>query len=282
MKNKNKYQYNSFIFGSSRTIAFRINSWKKYLKPTDNPFKFDASGDSIYGIWKKIVFLNKNKTKIDNALIVIDKGITFVYSEDQPGHLFIKHPLISGNSWYNFHRTFFTAYIKPGFLFSFFKFKLTNKYDESMEDYIEKKEVKMDPITNEMIAEDQENEIINFPTEYYEKRKDIFYPRKGETISPIDSINVRQIEMMREIVDILKAQNSNYKVIISPLYDQVKFSPNDQRILNEIFVGHIYDFSGENEFTSSITNYYETSHYRPHVGDSILSTIYRSMVRTLF
>src|SRR5215204_6317696 len=47
--NKDKYGYNSFIFGSSRTIAFKTPDWKPLLPPGSNPFLYDASVESIYG-----------------------------------------------------------------------------------------------------------------------------------------------------------------------------------------------------------------------------------------
>ena len=63
--------------------------------------------------------------------------------------------------------------------------------------------------------------------------------------------------------------------MISPLYDQVKFNPEDLSVLQEVF-GHnqVFDFSGVNEFTTSKYNYYETSHYRPHVANEIMKKVY--------
>ena len=76
--------------------------------------------------------------------------------------------------------------------------------------------------------------------------------------------------------DILVKNHTNFKIVISPLYDQRKLNPQDLSRLNEIFgPGHIYDFSGKNSFTGDYHNYYETSHYRLPVTDSIISMIYR-------
>jgi len=38
---------------------------------------------------------------------------------------------------------------------------------------------------------------------------------------------------------------------------------------------NVYDFSGKNKLTTPIGNYYETSHYRPHVANKIMELIYR-------
>ena len=122
---------------------------------------------------------------------------------------------------------------------------------------------------------DQETEISQNPSEYYLKRKDLFYERKGEQIDAVQRIDDKQFFMLKEVKRILDKNKTNYKVIISPLYDQVKFSPNDIGILKTLFSDNLYDFSGKNEFTESIINYYETSHFRPVVADSILHLVYK-------
>lgn len=275
LKNKGKYNYNSFIFGSSRTLAFSPASWKKYLKQSDHPFVFDASAENIHGVWQKIVFLNAHQTKIKNVLIIIDHDAAFMRDYDNPGHLMIKHPAISGSSYFSFHLVFFRDFMNPKFLYHFLKYKFTNKYDDSMLGFIENREIKMDRVTNEITIEDYEKELKGNPGEFYNKRKSFFYQRSGTVIDSINRISAAQENLMKEIVNIFKSQGTDYKVIIGPLYEQVKFSPHDQQILKEVFDGNLYDYSGENEFTSSITNYYEAFHYRPTVGDSILKEIYR-------
>jgi hypothetical protein len=47
------------------------------------------------------------------------------------------------------------------------------------------------------------------------------------------------------------------------------------QLLQTIFGANtIYDYSGINNYTNKVENYYETSHYRPHVGEAIMSEIY--------
>jgi hypothetical protein len=62
---------------------------------------------------------------------------------------------------------------------------------------------------------------------------------------------------------------------VSPLYDQLKLNPQDKEKLDSIFGKHnVFDFSGINEFTKDSLNYYEASHYRPHVAKRLLEIIY--------
>ena len=65
---------------------------------------------------------------------------------------------------------------------------------------------------------------------------------------------------------------------------QGKIYPKDMVDLLEELFNHqdyridfptVYDFSGKNAITDNKFNYYEISHYRYAVGDSILSKIYQ-------
>lgn len=274
-KNEN---YNSFIFGSSRTLGFKTNSWSKFLPQDAKPFMFDASGESIYGIYTKIKYLNSKNVAIKNALIVLCRDASFNYSENPEGHLYIKHVATSGESNLVFQFEFFKAYLNPNFLLYFFCYKILGSYKSFMTGYIENRKIIYDTITNEISIPEQEKEIIQYPIKYYIKRKDLFYERKGEKIDSIQRITEKYIFMLKEISRILKKNNTNYKVVLSPLYDQIKFNPLDLSLLKKEFGNNLYDFTGMNSFTNNETNYYETSHFRPNVGDSIFKLIYKSYV----
>lgn len=275
INNYKNYNYNSFILGSSRTLAFRPNSWRNYLSDSDTPFMFDASGESIYGIYTKLKFLDSLNIEIKNTLIILCRDVTFSNSENHKGHLFIKDPLTSGESSLSFHLTFLKAYLSKKFLFNFYSYKIIGTYKPYMSGYIENRKITFDTLTNEINIIDQETEIIENPNEYYAKRKGLFYERAGEKIDSIQRINKKQIFMLMEIKRILEKNNTNYKIILSPLYEQIKFNPTDLTLLRNVFGNNLFDFSGKNSFTDNMINFYETSHFRPCVGDSILKIIYR-------
>ena len=236
---------------------------------------FDASMESIYGIYTKIKFLDSLNVPMKNVLIIICRDETFNHSENHEGHLYIKHPSVSGESAMTFQSQFFKAYLSPKFLFNFYYYVFSGKYESFMSGYIEHRKMAYDTITNQLRIIDQETEITENPAKYYRKRSQLFYTRKAEQVDSVQRINSKQLFMLQEIKRILEKHLTNYKIVISPLYEQVKFSGPDQNILNTIFRKNLYDFSGKNQFTELITNYYETSHYRPNVGDSIFEIIYR-------
>jgi hypothetical protein len=271
---KNKYNYNSFIFGSSRTHAFLPSSWKNYLTKDAKPFTFDASAESIHGIYSKIKYLDSIHASIDNVLLVFCRDVTFSHSPKHTGYLFLKDPKISKESNLDFQFAFFKAYLTPKFILSFYEYTFTKKFRPYMSEFIEPRKITIDKITNEMNLVDTADEINNNPVGYYEKRKNIFYERAGEQIDSLIRINEIHLFMLKEIKRILEKNKTNYYVVLSPLYEQKKFSNSDFNTLKILFGKRLYDFSGKNTFTNNKINYYETSHFRRNVGDSILKIIY--------
>ncbi|WP_395057855.1 hypothetical protein [Flavobacterium sp.] len=272
---KNKNNCNSFIFGSSRTIAFRTSSWKKYLDTNSKPFLYDASSESVYGIYKKIKYIDSLNININNVLIILCRDYSFENDANHKGHLFIKHPAISGESELHFQLEFYKAYLNPKFIFCFYNYTFTKKYKNYMKGFVENNRIMFDTTTNEINEIDQESQITKHPIEYYADRNDVFYFRKGERVDSVKRINKKQLFMLNEIKHILNKNKSKYKVVISPLYEQVKLNPNDLNILQKVFGKNLYDYSGKNSFSELKTNFYEASHYRPDVGEKILFNIYR-------
>ncbi|MBN2572307.1 MAG: hypothetical protein JXA68_09275 [Ignavibacteriales bacterium] len=275
LKNNSKYKYNSFIFGSSRTLAFHTYSWTKHIDKKAIPFVFDASGESIFGIYTKIKYIAETKTKIDNCLIIICPDVTFALEVDHTGHLGIKHPKIAKTSWFNFFKTFINAYLDYNFLKHYFKYKITNRYSPTMKGYIEFRNIKYSPTSNDLLIIDQEQEIIKDKENYYSTREHLFYYRDSCVKYTNQQITQKQTSMLEEIKYILSKNNTKFKIVISPLYDQKYMNIKDKTILINIFgEENVYDFSGKNFFTEKKENYYETAHYRPCVGDSIMEIIY--------
>lgn len=275
VRNYKKYNYNSFIFGNSRTFAFKINSWRNYLSNADKPYMFDASGESIYGIYTKLKYLDSIKVDIKNAIIIFCRDGTFFNSENQKGYLVIKSPITSGESNFDFHYEFFKAYLNPMFLFCFYSYKISGNYRPFMFNYINNRKIIYDTITNEINIVGLEAKINQNPVKYYSERKIDFYERTTEEKDSIQRITQKELFMLQEIKRILEKNNTNYKIVLSPLYEQIKFHSSDFLVLKNQFSDKLYDFSGKNSFTNNKMNYYETSHYRPSVGDSILKIIYR-------
>lgn len=141
---------------------------------------------------------------------------------------------------------------------------------------LDDKPKKYNVIQNE-IRYDYFEDLIDKGKYYTPERLSVFYKRDTILTYSPEAIKNSQKEILQNIARILKRQNANTKIIISPTYDQEKLNPGDLKYLEDLFgKNSVHDFSGINQYTSDFRNYYETSHYRPHVARMILEEVYKT------
>lgn len=268
-----KQKYDSFIFGSSRTLAFRPSSWRKHLTKEASPYMLDGYGDNIYGIYHKIKYLDSLNVNIKNALIILDVDETFIQDHPRDDFFFyLKHPDVDGSSSTEFYKKHFLAYLNPSVIVSFYAYKFLGIKNKFVYNYIGNIRAEVDDVTNELRREDLEKKIQT-EADYYNNK--IFYQRADTVVVRDSQITNKQKLWLEEIKTIFDKDRTDYNIIIGPMYSQSSFDFSDMEILKDIFgKDRVYDFSGVNEFSKSKENYYETSHYRPLVGDSIMNYIY--------
>ena len=268
--------YNSFIFGNSRSIYYRVYEWQKYLSHGCMPYHFDASAETIDGIARKMAYIQSKGLRIHNALLIIDASVV---SRTTPldGHLYALPPqLCAYRNFLKFHTDFLCAFLNPKFLCAFTDYSINGKIKDYMKhDYLLSDEhFTYSPTTNECCYDFYEQQIAS-GTYYTPERMKVFDGvQHPDSISP-KVIGTKQLAVLKHISQILHTQATNYKIVISPLYNQIKFNPADLAILHRMFgKENVYDFSGKNRFTNDYHNYYEQSHYRPTVASDILHIIY--------
>jgi hypothetical protein len=277
LNNNVKFDYDSFILGNSRSIFFKKNIWAKYISSDSEIFHFDASGESIYGVEAKLRFLDDQKVPIKNAIIVIDPSL-LIKSEDDKGFLLMKHYSLSGKNRFAFELEFFKAFLNIKFFTSFLYFQVSNRIEPFMKKFsvLDDRPMNYDLRSNEISFSEIDSLIQSSPEDYYtNERMSIFYNRGSVQIFSKPVIDKTSIELLIKISTILNNHKTNFKIVISPLYDQVKINSRDLYILNSIFnKNNVFDFSGINKFTNDYHNYYETSHYRPIVAEEIMNIVY--------
>lgn len=270
-----EYNYDAYILGNSRSMFYQVESWSKYINtPYNKCYHFDASGESLYGIAKKVDFLHQQGAPIKHCLIVVDSE-ALNQAENSTGHLFLKDPNISGDNKFIFQVESMKAFFDFKFLTSYLDFKFSGKVKDYMkkEFLLDDRPFYYDYVTNEVQQKYFEEMIAKNPADYYEPRKDIFTPRAPKTADPV--LKAPHLELLKGMKKVFEEAGTDYKIVISPLYNQVKINPADLSILKSIFgKEQVFDFSGVNALTSDIKNYYETSHYRPHVADSVMKIVY--------
>ncbi|MEJ8816957.1 hypothetical protein [Lacibacter sp. H407] len=271
-----RQQYTSYVLGNSRSIYYEVNTWGQLTgEPADRCYHFDAYGENLYGVAKKIRFLDNNNCQIKHVLLVIDK-VLLEETKNQKKYFRIKHPAVSGESRLKFQITFFKAFLNYAFLKEFIPaFVFSVKPDSAAGGIFQSIPMLYDPVTNEQRMEFLEQQIRTNKEQYYLKRKPVFYKRDSLAVNVAPVIGRAQKKLLTGIKQVFDKHQTNYKIVVSPLYDQLKLAPVDLLYLQELFgTINVFDFSGKNAFTETIENYYEDSHYRPHVADSIMYRIY--------
>lgn len=264
------YKYDSYIFGSSRSMHYHINDWKKHINGASF-YHFNANYETLYGLEKKFEFLDKRSVKIKNALIIIDEELLASIDNKEKELISLKHPALSGQSMIGFELIYFKAFVSKEFLFPYLNLIINNK----MSDIFMSGIGEYNDTTNEVKWSLTENSILRNPDSFYNAKKNVFFERNLIQKYDTARLDSSRIVMLINIKNILLKNNANYKIVISPLYDQIKMNQADLEILKRIFGSkNVFDFSGINEITSDMRNYYEESHYRPHIATKIMNSIY--------
>ena len=273
LKHHQKYSYDSFVFGNSRSRAFECRDWVRYEKGA-SCFHFAANGEVLYGIWAKVRLIDKSGSGLKRALLVLDP-ITLAGTSDLKGHLYVKHPALSQRSWFSFQCIFFAAYYEDLFFVKFADYYLFHRWRPYMRGVIQEEPLLFDPVTNDDIYAPETTDPGEIER-YYAERKNQFYERKASGSPPSAAvIGPEPLRMLEDIRQIFERHETRVKVVLSPLYDQVPFNPQDLKVLQDLFgKENVLDLSGVNEFTADIHNYREYIHYKPKVAREILRRIY--------
>ncbi|MSU35174.1 MAG: hypothetical protein EXS36_08670 [Pedosphaera sp.] len=275
LQNRQLYPYDSFILGNSRSLFYEVADWQQSTRSTHS-FHLDAYGESLVGIHAKIRLLDRLGIPLRNVLLILDYE-TLKTAETRRGHIFTKHPALTGQSRFGFQLEFFKSFYNPLFLKSYLPYLLLRQIKPYMlQDFmLDDRPMRYDLRSNEIQFLEMETRIAHDPDSFYGPRTHLFYTRPSRTQMSPSVILARQKALLKEIREILESRRTEYRLIINPLYDQQKFNAADLAILVQIFgPDQVFDYSGINDITADPRNYYETYHYRPHIARRILKEIY--------
>ena len=273
IQNYPKYHYDSYILGSSRSDNYFVSEYGKHVQ-SDKCYHLSAAYESLYGLERKMHFLNERKYTINNVLIILDNELLGKVKNDV-GHITVMHPLLSGESMLTFQLEFLKDFFDKDFLFAYLDLNFTGHLHPLIiaRQVMSKVTFHYDVSANEFYWAGLEKEIAN--NNYYNSREHIFYKRDSVLHYAKPVIGVEQKKLLNNIKAILDENHAKYKIVISPLYNQLKIDTADLKALKNIFTNElVFDFSGINDLTSDRSNYYEASHYRPEACTKIMNRIY--------
>lgn len=270
------YHYNSFIFGNSRSRYYLVEDWKKHLDSAAVCYHMDASNETLEGIYLKLKYVSE-RAPINNCLLVLDNYILSETKTSRDKLIFFPAPQTTPEKDYlKFLVTGFKSFVSPKFFYSYTKMFLFGQVSKeaAAEGVFDVAVRHYDYRWNETTWPEKEKAISN--DSYYQGNVMNYFKERPDTVTYAQQcILGEQEKLLKNIATILLSSGTNYKVIISPGYDQLKLSKDDYVILCSIFgEDNVYDFSGKNEFTEDYHHFYDISHYRPFIAAIILRFVY--------
>lgn len=277
LSNRKEFKYNSFIFGSSRTLAYNPYTWWQYLPKGSSPFVFDASNERVAGMYHKLKLIDSAGTPLSNVILLICPDVTFGSEHFLKKYLVTGHPAEYHTSRFLYHLEFFKTYICEGYFLRYLDAQLFHTFRSYMTGYLLPIHYYFNPIRNILYPLEAEKLIDQDPEGYYDSRP-WFFNRNPELAGKELPIRIGDLHRyyLSEISTILKKHNTDYRIIISPLYSRQRMNEQDLASLKSIFdPRRVYDFSGVNHFSNSRNYYFENSHYRKSAGDEIIKLVYQ-------
>lgn len=268
--------FDAFIFGSSRSFVYRTQVWEQFLPAGSRAYHFDALSETLFGVSGKVKLILASGAHPKNVLLILDESLLKSIANDKDV-IHIKHPDVSGESRYAFQSVFLKSYFTDFFFKRYLQFRLTGNRDafKGTAFQIKPNYFTTEGERNNFYYTGYDSLLHADSVGYYREHADVFDVRKGKTQSDA-VIGEAQQAMLHEIASALQNENTRVEVIVNPLYDQIRMHPRDCAVLEQVFgAAHVHNFSGVNEYTSFMGNYYDPMHYKEPVAISILQKIYR-------
>ncbi len=278
----NKMPYDAFIFGNSRTLAYKNKDWSPYIK-SKNTFCFGAPGECVLNIYHKLKYIQKNGNTLKYVLLVLDEQIFNNHHnalKSLQGPVYLHHPKSSGKNYVDFYAAYLRFYFSDFFYLKFLDYRFTKVYKPYMKGAFNASNSMLPKVIHQSHynLHNEENDSI---AEWYLQHDYENYYKTHDFSSIIPQhpkhIDAEDIEMMKQMKQIFDTSQTELKVIIGPNYKNVKFPKYLVNEIQQIFgIPSVYDFS-DFQFTPADSSLYlENSHYSALLGSKILDSIYRS------
>jgi hypothetical protein len=262
---QNPDRYDSFVFGSSRVNNINVRKIQGY-----KCYNVHYSGGLPRDHLDNIRYLLKKRIKIKLIVIGLDE---FSFRDDPEARLHqpLRHPyppVLNQHPFPYYLRYFFSLMdweiMKEAL--GGYKKKLFNKSGENPAFY------NMELFdTGQMFFHQIDRQIEENPEKH---RND---PKFLKQATSSGNHLKEAIEDLREIIRLTEAHQIQLVLFINPVHKNVFLDSGVdfdrfKRALSHLY--GFYDFSGLNSVTTDNYNYYETSHYRPKVGDLVIARIF--------
>lgn len=262
--------YNAFIVGSSRSLAFYHAEWKKHIGQDAYTYTWYQSDGNLWGNLQRIRYACQHYD-VQHLLLVMDEEALCNISENS-GALFHEPWQITDCPFLHFFifqwdmlKSFYSVKFQQSILLSQPLSGGQMRHTHLMQ-------------TGEIWYSEADSIITFYGHDAYVARlnPNPFYTR--DSVETIDSpqIDDHHLCLLQQLKSILEEEGTDYRIVLGPLYSQIKINPTDYQILLDLFgTNRVFDFSGKNSITDDSSNYYENSHYTASVANQIMDVLYQ-------
>lgn len=269
---RKKHKYDSFIFGSSRTINFRATDWAEHIGGNASIFHFDASNETPEGILLKMKFIKSKGDTIRNALIEIPP----IFFNDRSDYLSYRTPwqldgIISAPSFHYYYLKRFTDW---SMFKSIINYKITGEMPPiEIEDKVRFLTTLIDGYdkkTNETYFNHCDSLYYNHPELGRSPQYDITKFHFTDKCATPFHLNI-----LKQINAILRKDRTNFKIILGPMPDYTVLNSSDTDSIKSIFgAKNVYDLSKYRKAYSSGMTFFDNTHFTPFLAKEMLDTVY--------
>ncbi len=262
---KNHQKYNAYLFGSSRIGVIEPKVFEQYI-PHSKFYNFTLSSANLYDYEKHLAYFIKNNYEINTLVLQLDIDNMNDYGQDSSDYLSLLHPdVMNGSLLFYYAR----------YLLGFFPLNIRTKIEMNLQEKIIKPYALTTtgswklPYKERALRKDSQKYVKKEKSFAQHNRRVIFYNKQQE-----------DRKALKNIIKLCKNNAIKLYLFTTPHNKNMMDSfvlEDYYRYLNDIaLLTSFYDFSGYNSITNNNENYYETSHYRPFVGELIAGKIFHS------
>jgi hypothetical protein len=259
---KNNHKYNAYLFGSSRIGTTNPKIIEQYI-PQSRFYNFTLSSANLYDYEIHLEFFLKKKYEINTLYLQLDLDDMSAYGHNEFTYSYKLHPEVNDVSISRYYMDY---------LFGFFPLNISSKI---MNNINHKKTKCYQRDLGTWTLDNNEAYLVENCTEYVKQVSSFnFKNRRTQHYTTAD----RSMKSLKKIVELCNKHNIKLYVFTTPhnqnKMDTFILSDYNNYLTDISSITDFYDFTGYNPVTENNCNYYEMSHYRPHVGELIAGKIF--------
>lgn len=263
---KHHLNYNAYMIGSSRIGTTEVSAIEKY-KPDMKFYNLTLGASTLRQHADVIHYMIEHHFPIKFLYLQVDVYDNFVNDHHSKEALLYRFapPIGEGTSW-----AFYRDYLMS---FPYADLQRQIKADLKKEAH----SVRYDFEKTGRWYFDQKEKALHENPEEYIKNELSFHKRASKKLHASNRALANNLQALEEIRELCEKNSIELIVFVAPhnhvMLESIDFNAYQKFLHRLVEIAPYWNFSGYNSVTLNNQNYYEHSHYRPHVGELIAEKI---------